>query len=57
MRGAGFCHEQALILYVYLQDGDGEGDSVLTVRKHCATISLICQRTLTDEFSVLHIFL
>jgi hypothetical protein len=28
----GFCHEHALILYVYLPDDNGEDDSVLTVR-------------------------
>lgn len=29
---SGFCHEHALILYVYLESDDGSEDSVLTVR-------------------------
>ena len=28
----GFCHERALILYVYLPNEDGAEESVLTVR-------------------------
>jgi hypothetical protein len=28
----GFCHDKALILYVYLPNEDGAEDSVLTVR-------------------------
>lgn len=28
----GFCHEHALILYVYLPSEDGSDESVLTVR-------------------------
>ena len=28
----GFCHEHALILYVYLPNDNGDDESVLTVR-------------------------
>ena len=45
----GFCHEHALILYVYLPNDNGEDESVLTVR--CTSHTLIDH---ADIHSVLH---
>lgn len=44
LTSTGFCHEHALILYVYLPSDNGAEESVLTasipVRVHCASLTV-----------------
>jgi hypothetical protein len=50
----GFCHEHALILYVYLPNDSGEEESVLTVCAAPATMLYLmnCAQSNTPQYYV-----
>lgn len=50
LRLTGFCHEHALILYVYLPNDNGDDESVLTVR---ADLELIGNQEHANRLTVL----